>query len=358
MEQEADTPPLGPLRALLPIGIGLFVVGWMVSRAVIDQGGWDELEGAIALPGWPLALGLLITLVLLRDAGYILRLRWLSDGDLTWRQAIEMTVLWEFASAITPGIVGGGAVAIWGLHRQGMTAGRSTALVFSTALLDELFYVIAVPPLILLLGSAVRPDGLGGGFGWGVFWAGWGLLVILAALIGFGLFLAPERTHRLIRKVASFRWLARWRHRVENYADELRESADEMKTLPSRRWIAAFGATIVSWSARFLTLVAVMGMVVAPLATLDAILIVARQLVMWVFLLISPTPGSSGIAEWLLEVFFDEWLGDAPSPLAPAMTMLVWRMATHFVYLLIGVLVIPGWLRRTKRGKATRSAEL
>ena len=40
------------------------------------------------------------------------------------------------------------------------------------------------------------------------------------------------------------------------------------------------------------------------------------------------------------------------------MTMLIWRMATHFLYLLVGVLVIPGWLRRTGRGKAARSAEL
>lgn len=92
-----------------------------------------------------------------------------------------------------------------------------------------------------------------------------------------------------------------------------------------------------------------MGMVVAPLEMLDTLLIVARQLVMWVFLLISPTPGSSGVAEWLLNVFFGEWFERAPSPISAAITMLIWRMATHFIYLLIGVLVIPGWLRRSHR---------
>ena len=158
MEPSLSRPALGPLRALLPLGIGLTVVGWMVARTLEEQGGWSALEGTVTLPGWPMALALMVLLVLLRDGGYVLRLRWLSNGDLTWRQAIETTVLWEFASAITPGIVGGGAVAIWGLHRQGMTAGRSTAVVFSTALLDELFYVLAVPPLLLVLGEAVRPD--------------------------------------------------------------------------------------------------------------------------------------------------------------------------------------------------------
>jgi len=358
MEPSESRPALGPLRTLLPLGIGLTVVAWMVARAVEEQGGWSALEGTVTLPGWPLALALMVLLVLLRDGGYVLRLRWLSNGDLTWRRAIETTVLWEFASAITPGIVGGGAVAIWGLHRQGMTAGRSTAVVFSTALLDELFYVLAVPPLLLVLGEAVRPDGLGGGFGWGVFWAGWGLMVLLAAVIGFGLFLAPKGTHGLFRRVAGWRWLSRWRSRMEAFADDLLDSSGQMRALPGNQWVWAFVATVISWSARFLTLVAVMGMVVAPLASLEALLIVTRQLVMWVFLLVSPTPGSSGVAEWLLGVFFGSWFDRAPSPLAPAMTMLIWRMATHFLYLLVGVLVIPGWLRRTGRGKAARSAEL
>lgn len=358
MEQHPKTPSLGPLRALVPLGIGLSVVAWMVTQAIKKQGGWSSLEVAIAQPEWPWAFALLLFLVLLRDAGYVLRLKWLSNGDLSWSQAIETTVLWEFASAITPGIVGGGAVAIWGLHRQGMSPGRSTALVFSTALLDELFYVAAVPPLILLLGASVRPEGLGGEFGWGVFWTSWALLVLLAMVIGFGLFLAPKATHQVIYKVAGLRWLSRWRHQIEHYADDLQDSADEMKSLPRIQWVAAFIATMISWSARFMTLVAVMGMVVAPLLSLDALLIVARQLVMWVFLLISPTPGSSGVAEWLLGVFFKEWFEGTPSPLAPAMTMLIWRLATHFLYLLIGVLVIPGWLRRTKRGKATFSPEL
>ena len=358
MSQSSARPALGPLRALLPLGIGLAVVGWMVRRALADQGGWSAVEGAITLPDWPASLALLVLLVLLRDTGYVLRLRWLSNGDLTWRQAIETTVLWEFASAITPGIVGGGAVAIWGIHRQGMSAGRSTALVFSTALLDELFYVLAVPPLFWVLGTAVRPEGIGGEFGWGAFWAGWGLTLGLAVVIGFGLFLAPNTTHRIIRRLAAWRAIARWRPAVERYADELRESAEAMKGLSLSRWAAAFSATVISWTARFLSLVAVMGMIVAPLWSLDAVLIVARQLVMWIFLLISPTPGSSGVAEWLLGVFFGEWFTRAPSPLALPMTMLLWRMATHFVYLLIGVLVIPGWMRRTRDGKAVPSAEL
>ena len=115
-------------------------------------------------------------------------------------------------------------------------------------------------------------------------------MVLLAAVIGFGLFLAPNGTHGLLRRLAGWRWLSRWRSRMEASADDLLDSSGQMRALPEKQWVGAFVATVISWSARFLTLVAVMGMVVAPLASLEALLIVTRQLVMWVFLL-GFTPG-------------------------------------------------------------------
>ena len=124
-----------------------------------------------------------------------------------------------------------------------------------------------------------------------------------------------------------------------------------MKSLPLYQWAGAFLATMASWTARFMSLVAVMAMVVVPFSALEPLTIVARQLVMWVYLLISPTPGSSGVAEWLLHAFFEPWFALSGSLIAPAMTMLIWRLATHFIYLLLGVLVIPGWLRRTRRSE-------
>ena len=339
------------LRAIIPLAIGLTVVGALLYQTVEENGGWDAVQGSVTLPGWPLATACLAGLILTRDLGYVLRLRWLSNGSLTWRAAIETTVVWEFASAITPGIVGGGAVAIWGLHRQGMSAGKSTALVFSTALLDELFYVLAVPPLLFFLGDAVAPADFDNTIGWSVFWIGWGTMLLLASIIAFGLFLAPTATRNIILRCARIQWLGRWRQSLSEFADDLQNSALEMKSLPLYQWAGAFLATMASWTARFMSLVAVMAMVVVPFSALEPLTIVARQLVMWVYLLISPTPGSSGVAEWLLHAFFEPWFALSGSLIAPAMTMLIWRLATHFIYLLLGVLVIPGWLRRTRRSE-------
>lgn len=37
----------------------------------------------------------------------------LSDGHLSWRQSFNVTFLWEFASALTPSVVGGSGIAMF-----------------------------------------------------------------------------------------------------------------------------------------------------------------------------------------------------------------------------------------------------
>jgi uncharacterized protein (TIRG00374 family) len=70
-------------------------------------------------------------------------------------------------------------------------------------------------------------------------------------------------------------------------------------------------------------------------------LVYARQLVMWVILLISPTPGSSGTAEYFFPLFLGDFLGELSEVVA-----LSWRLISYYPYLFIGILVLPVWLRR------------
>ena len=43
----------------------------------------------------------------IRDLGYIIRIKILSGGKLTWIQSIRVIFLWEFTSAVTPSAIGG-----------------------------------------------------------------------------------------------------------------------------------------------------------------------------------------------------------------------------------------------------------
>ena len=74
-----------------------------------------------------------------RDLAYMYRIRVLTDNEISWRNSFDTIMLWEFASAISPSIVGGSGVAIYIVNKEGVKIGRSTAVVMVSALLDEPF---------------------------------------------------------------------------------------------------------------------------------------------------------------------------------------------------------------------------
>ena len=153
----ADGPSLQPTGAgsaqgVVALGIGLAAVAWMVRRALAQQEGGKTRRHA--LPGWPVSLAFW-SFVLLQTPGR-------AAVEVAGQRSPDVETGHRDHGALgvfqpSPRHCRGGAVATWGIHRQGLSAGRSTALVFH-CLMDELFYVIAVPLLVLLLGEAVRPE--------------------------------------------------------------------------------------------------------------------------------------------------------------------------------------------------------
>jgi uncharacterized protein (TIRG00374 family) len=74
----------------------------------------------------------------------------------------------------------------------------------------------------------------------------------------------------------------------------------------------------------------------------DNLLIYARQLVMWIVMLVSPTPGGSGIAEIAFSGFLKDF---TPVGLDSALGLL-WRLISYYPYLFIGAIILPRWVRR------------
>ena len=72
-------------------------------------------------------------------------------------------------------------------------------------------------------------------------------------------------------------------------------SSKNLKGRSFKFWGGAGGATLASWSARFLTLNAIL---IAFMETVSHGEIIAKQLAMWIVMLLSPTPGASGLAEY------------------------------------------------------------
>lgn len=345
---------LKPSRIFIPIGIGLVIVGWLLFRDFTAQ-----KESLLSI-NWTwtstLWFAMALVMVAVRDIGYMMRIRVLTDNFLSFRKAFDVIMLWEFASSITPSIVGGSSFAIFIVNREKISLGRSTAVVMITAFLDELFYVLMVPVLLLIVGWTVLfPVELQSEF-FGitlgareVFIVGYIFIVLLIVAIYLAVFQFPARAKKILFSVFSMKVLKRWRKGAVATGNDLITTSIELKDKPFSFWLKAFGATFFSWTARFWVVnFLILSFTLSDISFNDHFLIYARQLVMWVILLISPTPGGSGVAE----IAFSGFLKDFIDPVGLAISIgILWRLISYYPYLIVGAIVLPRWIQRVYLGR-------
>ena len=140
---------INPVKIILPMLIGLGVVGYFMYNEFKDK----EIPSIDFTYYTILFLFISLLMMVIRDLGYMIRLRVLSEKELTWRKILRIVFLWEFASAVTPSAVGGTGVAIFFVHKEGLNIGKSSAIVMVTSFLDELYFIIMVPLLFFLMGG-------------------------------------------------------------------------------------------------------------------------------------------------------------------------------------------------------------
>ncbi len=336
---------LSRVKILLPTILSLGVIYYLFK----DD--FSQSEGIVFTGNLAIALVAALTMVFIRDAAYVVRLKILSLGKLSWKGSFNAVMLWEFASALTPTVIGGSAFAVLILKREGLSLGRSVATVLVTALMDELFYVIAVPTILLFVTlDSFFPLNISNlWFESGVktlFFGGYLITCIVSLIIISALFISPRGTGKIIALLLKLPFLNNWSYKIEDWTEEWTLASDNLKGRSFKFWIGAFGSTLLSWTARFLTLNAIL---IAFMEAIPHADIVAKQLAMWIVMLLSPTPGASGIAE----IAFPTFIGPALTPTISMSTLggvvLLWRYLTYFIYLIIGAILVPFWLTNTSR---------
>ncbi len=315
---------------------------------------------ALGRSNWLWFLAALIML-LARDAGYMYRIRMISDNELSWQSSIYIILLWEFASAVTPSVVGGTAVAVFILNKEGLSFGKSMAYVMMTALLDNLFFIVFAPLSILISNSfdfAVFPVISANMFNefvqehglQGAFYISYALTVIYAIFFAYGLIINPRGFKWLLIKATSIKFLRRFRKGAINTGNEMIIAAKSLRGSGTSLWIKAIFLTFLIWIARYLMLNCLIA-AFSPLDALDHVFVFSRQIAMWIVMLLSPTPGSSGTAEAVFCLFYAEYL---QTEFCAAVGIL-WRLFYYYPYLFIGALVLPRWLIRVNKKRKEKN---
>lgn len=350
MKHEFTLPHDSPLKNLkvsriyLPIVVGLGFVGFMLYRSL------DLSTFSIVRFTWQTAFWLFVAVILVvfRDLGYIIRIRLLSDNEYTWMQAFRVIMLWEFTSAVTPSAVGGTSIAMLYLHKEGLSLGRSTSVVLTVSFLDELYFVVMFPLLLLLIGpkalftitgaSSMSHDFLTFTL------IGYSLKFAHTLLVGYGLFINPRGMKWLLLKIFKLPFLKKWKHHANVIGTDIVETSIVLKGKDSSFWFKNILASFFAWTSKYWV---VNTLFIAFFAVNDHFLLFARQLFLWIAMLVSPTPGASGF----YEAGFMRYLGDtlcSGSTVSVvglvALFALLWRLLTYYPYLFIGAYLLPRWI--------------
>lgn len=333
-------------KVLLPVVIGLSVICLMF---------WHDAKEENLMSVWKrihfdsrVVLSIILGFICMfgRDFGLTWRFRALTDRKLSWLQAWKVDMLCEFTNCITPSAVGGSSLGMVFLNSQGIEIGRATTLMLTTLFMDELFFVLACPFVMFLTSSSEIFSSGHLAFSHGIkytFWGVYTLITLWTFLLFAGIIWKPLWIKKCLSHIANWRWLNKWNSQINTLGENMVETSQELRTKPFRFWLEVFIGTALAWTARYLV---VNALFFGFLSKDDSYqwIIFARQFVIWVVLMVSPSPGGAGLSEWL----FSEYYGDIVGTAGMALIMAIfWRLITYYLYLVIGAIVVPMWIKKT-----------
>lgn len=355
--EESDkqlTRKISPYKIIYPVIIGLAVVSYMLYKE-FDIQAFQQIHFTWHSMLWLLAA---ILCMVIRDLGYIIRVRVLSSNRLNWLQATRIIFLWEFTSAVTPSAIGGTSIAILFVNKEGIKVGRSSAIVMATSFLDELYFILMFPIILLSVSQSTlwNMPGVHQGITQSLLWfalSGYTIKFIYLSILSYGLFKNPRGLKYLLMKCFKLKLLRKWRHDANEAGSDIVRNSQELRKMPFSFWLKTFGATFFSWTARYWVVNALlMAFWASNYDWSTQFLIFARQLIMWIMMLVSPTPGGSGFAEFVFTEYLGEFLPSAGVAIALA---LLWRFITYYPYLFIGVFIVPKWINKHFGSKKKKS---
>lgn len=341
MENSKARKVLNPRSVWLPVLIGLIIIAYLAYRD--DQFSRESLQ---LFSDFKLAfVALALLLMIFKDGLNALRVRWLSHGTVGVYPAIRIVLLWEFAIAVTPPVLGAAAVLVFIIFKEGQPFGKALAYTLLLAILDNLFFLTASPLVIWLTHGAVFPvvettnSFLQTGVS-KVFWLSYFSVVFYTVFMLSALLFFPKTVRKLLSILMEIKYLRKWKTQVLKQSDELILASQVLKGQSFGYWLKLLIITYVIWVFKFaLVNVWVNGFV--DLSFSNQLLMLGRHLTMWIVMLVSPSPGNAGTAEFIFSIFYEDFGGKYTF-----ISSLLWRFSTYYPYLIAGVLLIPKWWKK------------
>lgn len=322
-------------RVLWPVLLSLVALV-AVAIFTFDYGDYVEAVGSANMWLLMVAVGSVVLRVIL--GGW--RFRFISGGRLSLSEGIRGQLSWDFFSNVTPSAIGGGPLAIVYISRDaGVRPGDVTAWTIFSMVLDQLWYIIIVPLVLLAsLHLEVIPASVGR-VGYGVFLAYLIGLMIWVVVFAYATLFNPALLRRITGSIFNIKPLRRFRESVLREMTQLQRRALILRSQPMRFYLVGLLLTVATWSMRYVLILLVVWGIYAPA---DKLLVFLRGAALTLASLGMPTPGGSGGVEGLYVLFFSGLIPTAT--VAP--TLLVWRLLGYYIFIAVGLVLTTRYLHK------------
>ena len=333
-------------KLLIPLSIGIGASAYLITKM-----NFAALQ-AVSI-NTKLVVGLIIAAVtvIVRDAAFMYKLRLSTNKHMTWKKTFQTITMWEFSACIVPK-VSEAPFVLFILKNSGLTYGKSVTVLMLNAFFDNMAFVVVWTVLYLILGSnmlnftyacadladspvlqTLRAFG-------SYAWIGYGVLVCACVFLGSALFVFPHAAKKFFHRLSKFGLLSRFEKGIAELGDEVELTAHEFKGRPLAFWVKMSIATLINWVGRYLLAVSLLyAFAVADFSFLMAL---SRQYVLWIFTGVPTTPGATGVAELSFMALNCEF---TPVGLSAAVA-LVWRLYSYYLYILLGLIILPKWAKQ------------
>ncbi len=323
-------------KKYLAISIGLSLAGMGVVVYVTYTPGVLEHLAPKRLPGLFIALAVSFMRLWFSAA----KIRYLSEKQLGWMASFRVMLCWDFASSVTPSTVGGAPLATYAMTKEGYRLGKSTAIVLYGVLLDQLWFALAVPILLIAgLFYPIIPQNIGmiGQVSMLLLYAG---ILTYAGLMFYGVMKNPAAIKKVVNFVFKLPLLRRWQDKITEETENLEEYSEQLSKKSNKFLLKAFFLSTMSWICR----IALPTIVILSLVPANVILSFLRSLAMNLAFLIVPTPGGSGGVEALFAVF--------QGPLMErkgfiGLAVFLWRIISYYISVGLGLMAVSWYINRS-----------
>jgi len=226
------------------------------------------------------------------------------------------------------------------MSKEGLNLGQSTAIILYGVLLDQLWFALAIP--ILLIAGVfyeVIPSNIGA-IGQATMFLLYAGLLTYASLLAYGVLRNPAALKKVVNAVFKLPFLRRWKKKVAKEAENLEEYSHELRKKPASFLFKTFFLSTMSWICR----IALPTIVILSLLPANEILSLLRSLAMNLAFLIMPTPGGSGGVEGLFAIF--------QGPLIErtafiGLAVFLWRVISYYISIGFGMMATTWYINRS-----------